>query len=80
MCSCGLCGRVVPGHLRRAQVQSPPPAPTRARVIAATPATADPAPPASSPRRADMNDENLGVLVELDILDDRLLDPQQGTP
>jgi len=27
-----------------------------------------------------MSDQKLPVLVELDVLDDRLLDPQQGAP
>jgi len=27
-----------------------------------------------------VNHDHVGVLVVLDILDDRLLDPQQGTP
>ena len=67
-------------HLDRAQVQGPPPPPALTRVVAraASPAAATPA--AGSLPRPDMGHQSLLILVELDLLDDRLLDPQQGTP
>jgi len=37
-------------------------------------------PPATGSLRTDVDDDELGILVVLDILDHGLLDAQQGTP
>jgi hypothetical protein len=47
-------------------------------VAAASPA--DPAPPALPLGRPHVRDQKLGVLVELDPLDHRLLDPEHTPP
>jgi hypothetical protein len=67
-------------HLHRREVQSPPPAPTLASVITTAAPTTDPAPGARRQHRPDVNDEDLPILFELHVLDDRLLDAQQGAP
>jgi hypothetical protein len=64
----------------RAQIQGPPPAPTLATVIGRRPPPAPTAPAARSFPRTNMSHQQLLVLVELDVFDDRLLDPQQGSP
>ena len=67
-------------HLHHAQVERPPAAPTLAAVVPSRTAPAHPAPASRRPRGTHVRDDHLAVLVELDLLDDRLLDAQQGAP
>jgi hypothetical protein len=65
-----------------AKIQRPPPAPSLTTVIGSRSALATTA-PGPSPRPSSgshMSHQQLLVLVELDVLHDRLLDPQQGAP
>jgi hypothetical protein len=65
----------------RAQIQPPPPARlTATLVVAPAPATTAPAPATLPRHRPHRHDHDLLVLVEHDVLDDRLLDPQNRTP
>ena len=74
-------GRVGLEHrLDRAQVQRPPAPSALTGVIARRPSPAAAAPATSPLVRAHVRDQDLLVLVELDVFDDRLLDPQQGAP
>jgi hypothetical protein len=69
-------------HLDRTQVQSTPPPASLSTVIGRRPTPTPPA-PGTRPRPdpgAHMRHQDLLVLVELDMVDDRLLDPQQGAP
>jgi hypothetical protein len=64
----------------RAQVQGPPSTASLTTVIGRRPTTTTAAPspcPCSGPHTSH---QQLLVLVELDVLDDRLLDPQQDAP
>jgi len=63
-----------------AQVQRPPPAPARPVVIARATTTTHPAPATLATDRPHRGHQHLGVLVELDPLDHRLLDPKQTPP
>jgi hypothetical protein len=65
-------------HPGRSSVQRPPAAPSLTRVIAGTAAPAHTAPAPSPPRWSHSRDEQLPALIELDTLDDRHLDAQQG--
>jgi len=67
-------------HLDRAQIQGPPPPPTLSPVIRRAPAPAPTAPATGASPWPDMRDQHSGVLVELDVLHDRLVDPEQPTP
>jgi hypothetical protein len=66
--------------LDRSQVQCPPTASTLAPVVPGRPSLAPAAPAPSTSRRSNSSDQNLLVLVVLDRLNDRLLDPEQGAP
>jgi len=77
------------GHPRRvslqhrpdgAQIQGAPPTPTLAGVIARGPAPTDPAPAPNPAGRPHLSHQQVGLLVELDPLDDGLLDAQQSAP
>jgi hypothetical protein len=63
-----------------AQVQGPPPTPTRTGVISRRAARTPAAPASSPPTSPHMGNQNLLVLVELDAFNDRPLDAQQGAP
>jgi hypothetical protein len=72
-------------HLHGAQIQRPPSAPSLTGVLAAAPATADPASTVCRSRRPNMRDEPaidilavVALLLELDMFDDGLLNAQQG--
>lgn len=64
----------------RAEVQRPPPSSALTVVIARCPPTAPAAPPRCPTCGPYRGDQDTVVLVELDRLDNRLLDPQKGTP
>ncbi len=65
---------------RRAQIQRPPPPPPRPRVVARTAASTPPAPAPLPAHRPRVSDQHQRVLVVLDPLDHRLLDPEQTPP
>lgn len=67
-------------HPNRAQIQTPPPPRPGTAVITGTPRPAPPATIPSPPRRPHRDHHLLRLLVELDTLNDRLFDAQQGTP
>jgi hypothetical protein len=67
-------------RLDRAQVQGPPPSPALATVIGRGSPPAPTTPAARSLPRTNMSHQQLLVLVELDTFNDRLLDPEQGSP
>ena len=67
-------------HLDGAEIESSPPSASFATVVPGSATSALPATPPGCPRGSHMSDHHLGFLVELDVLDDRLLDAQQGTP
>jgi hypothetical protein len=65
-------------HPRRAGVQPPPASSSLAGVVASAAAAAHPAPAPGPACRPHPRNEQLVGLIELDTLDDRLLDAQQG--
>lgn len=67
-------------RLHRAQVQRPPPPPTRPLVVTPATAQADPTPQARAPCRPHVRDQPLRLLVELDPLHRRVLDAEQPRP
>jgi len=67
-------------HRDRAQIQCPPTTPTLATVVAPAPTPASAAASGHLLLRPNMNDQDLIVLVILDVLHNRLVDPHQGTP
>jgi hypothetical protein len=64
----------------RTQVERSPSAPTLAGVIAAAAALTDPAATTRCTHQAHMANHRPAVLVELDLLNDRLIDAQNSTP
>lgn len=67
-------------HRDRPEVKGPPPPSSLTTVIPRRPAAALTTTAPASPPRTHTRDQLAGVLVKLDPLDDRLLDPQKGTP
>jgi hypothetical protein len=67
--------------LDRAEIQRPPPTPlTATLVITPTPPQTAATPPPLPRHRTHRGHDVALVLVELDVLDDRLLDPENSTP
>jgi hypothetical protein len=66
--------------LHRAKVQAPPPSTPFAAVVPRCPGTADAAASPTCSSWPDMDDHEFVFLVELDVLDDGVLDAQQGAP
>lgn len=67
-------------RLDGAEVKRPPPAPAVALVIAGGPLPAAPATPFSRFARPDRHHDALVVLIEADVLDDGLYQPEQPSP
>src|SRR6266542_4051379 len=64
----------------RAQVQGPPPSASLAAVVARAAPPAHPAPSPLPPPGPDRRHDHTFVLVEVDTLNHRLLDPEQPSP
>jgi len=64
----------------RTQVQRSPSAPPLTGVITAAAALTDPAPTTRRTHRVNVPNHRPAVLVELDLLNDRLIDAQKSTP
>lgn len=67
-------------RLDRAEIQCPPPSTPVALVIARAPLPASPAAPLGRLARPDRHHDALVVLVEADVLDDGLHQPEQPSP
>jgi hypothetical protein len=67
-------------HPDQTEVQASPPPPTLSRVIAWAAPPADPAPTPGAASDPDVSHEHPTVLIEIDLLNDGLLDPQQDSP